>query len=112
MEASPVYIDRLWASYAPRSFAQFLEPWELPPPRPDGSRPHAGGRGAPDVEMASFALIEARGGGRMPFGGFFPDGASLAVMTVADPAGAIAPLDASGLFTAGSLRARPLLHIV
>jgi hypothetical protein len=33
-------------------------------------------------------------------------------MNVADPAAAIAPLDASGLFTAGSLRARPLLHIL
>ena len=33
-------------------------------------------------------------------------------MTLADPAAAIAALDASGLFTAGSLRARPLVHIV
>ena len=62
--------------------------------------------------MASFVFIEERGAGRLLFGGFFPDGTTLAFMTVADPAAAIAPLDASGLFTAGSLRARPLLHIL
>ena len=86
---------------------------ELPAPRPDETRLATLVEGAtPDAEMASFVFIEERGAGRLLFGGFFPDGSSLALHDVADPAAAIAPLDASGLFTAGSLRARPLLHIV
>ena len=46
------------------------------------------------------------------FGGFFADGSSLALMTLVEPAAALAALDASGLFTPGSLRTRPLVHNV
>ena len=113
IERSPAFADRLWTGYAPRSFAQFLEPWALPAPCPDETRLATLVEGAtPDAEMASFVFIEERGAGRLLFGGFFPDGSSLAFMTVADPAASIAPLAASGLFTAGSLRARPLLHVI
>jgi uncharacterized protein YciI len=113
VEGSPLFIDGLWTGYAARSFAQFLEPWELPAPRPDETRLATLVEGAtPDVEMASFVFIEERGAGRLLFVGFFPDGSSLAFTTLADPAAATAALEGSGLFTAGSLRARPLLHIV
>jgi uncharacterized protein YciI len=113
VQTSPLFVDGLWTGYSPRSFAEFLEPWELPPPRPDETRLATLVEGAtPDAEMASFVFIEERGAGRLLFGGFFPDGSSLAFMTSADPAAAIAPLDASGLFTTGTLRARPLLHIL
>jgi uncharacterized protein YciI len=66
VEEDPYMTGGVWATYTPRSFAQFLEPWELPPLVTDGSRKVTLVEGvAPDVEMASFALIEARGGGRM-----------------------------------------------
>jgi hypothetical protein len=104
-------IGGVWASYAPRSFAQFLEPWELPPLVTDGSRRVTIVEGAaPDVEMASFALIEARGGGRMAFGGFFPGGETLAVMRGDDATKALDELRATGFWNESSLRARPLLY--
>ena len=113
VETHPLFAGGLWTGYTPKSFAQFLEPWELSAPRPDETRLATVVEGTtPDAEMASFVFIEERGARRLLFGGFFPDGSSLAFMTLADPAAAIAPLDASGLFTPGSLRARPLLHIV
>ena len=34
VETNPFFVDGLWTGYAPRSFAQFLEPWELPAPHP------------------------------------------------------------------------------
>ena len=63
----------MWTSYEPRTFAQFVEPWRLGPVVTDGSRRVTLVEGtAPDVEMASFALIEARvpaqSGQRMPTG--------------------------------------------
>jgi hypothetical protein len=103
----------VWPTYTPRSFAQFLEPWELVPLVTDGSRRVTLVEGvAPDVEMASFALIEARGGGRMAFGGFFPGGETLAVMRGDDAAKALDELRATGFWDEASLRARPLLHVL
>jgi len=67
---------------------------------------------APDSEMASFALVEARGAGRMAFGGFFPGGSTWALMRSPDPELALADLEASGLWKPGSLTARPLLHVL
>jgi hypothetical protein len=67
---------------------------------------------APDVEMASFALIEARGAGRMAFGGFFPGGETLAVMRGEDAGKALDELAASGFWQEGSLRARPFLYVL
>ena len=113
VEADPMFAHGLWTGYAPRSFAQFLEPWQPPVPRPDESRLATIVEGAaPDVEMASFALIEERGAGRLLLGGFFADGGVLAVMQDADPEDAVARLAATGLFTPGSLRGRPLIHLV
>ena len=113
VEEDPYFTGGAWVGYAPRSFAQFLEPWELAPVVTDGSRLVMLVEGvAPDVEMASFALIEARGAGRMAFGGFFPEGHTLAVMRATEPAKALEELTATGFWEPGSLRARPLLHVL
>jgi uncharacterized protein YciI len=113
VEEDPYFTGGVWPEYTPRSFAQFLEPWELPPLVTDGSRGGMLVEGvAPDVEMASFALIEARGAGRMAFGGFFPGGPTLAVMRADDGDKALEELRATGFWTEGSLRARPWLHVL
>lgn len=113
VEEDPYFTGGAWAGYRSRSFAQFLEPWELPPLVTDGSRPVMIAEGvAPNVEMASFALIEARGAGRMAFGGFFPGGETLAIMRAADADKALEELRASGFWQEGTLRARPLLHVL
>lgn len=113
VEEDPYFTGGAWTGYRPRSFAQFLEPWELPPLVADGSRKTTIAEGlAPDVEMASFALIEARGAGRMAFGGFFPGGETLAVMRGEDAGKALEELVASGLWQEGSLRARPFLYVL
>ena len=112
IEQTPFFAEGLWTAYTPRTFSQFVEPWQLAPPRPDEARIATIVEGAaPDTEMASFALIEERGAGRLLCGGFFADGGSLALMTASEPAAALAALDASGLFTPGSLRARSIAHI-
>ena len=113
VEGSPFFANGLWTGFTPRSFAQFVEPWQAAAPRADESRIATVVEGtAPDVEMASFALIEARGAGQMLLGGFFADGASIAVMQTAEPAAGVAALDGTGLFTPGSLRGRPLIHVI
>lgn len=113
VEEDPYFTGGVWPTYTPRSFSQFLEPWELPSLVIDGSRPVTLVEGvAPDVEMASFALIEARGGGRMAFGGFFPGGETLAVMRGDDAAKALDELRATGFWNEASLRGRPLLYVL
>jgi uncharacterized protein YciI len=82
VEEDPYFTGGAWSGYRPRSFAHFL------------------------------ALIEARGAGRMAFGGFFPGGETLAVMRAPDAAKALEELRASGFWQEGSLRARPLLHVL
>jgi uncharacterized protein len=113
IEEDPYWTGGVWKAWQPRDFAQFLEPWEMPPLVTDGSRKVSIVEGlAPDVEMASFALIEARGGGRMAFGGFFPGGTTWALMRSPDADTATGELEASGLWKPGSLTARPLLHVL
>ena len=113
IEEDPYVTGGVWTAYSLRTFAQFLEPWEVPPLVLDGSRRVTVVEGeTPDVEMASFALIEARGAGSMAFGGFFPGGQTLCLMRAADPADAVAQLDATGLWNAGTLRGRPLLYVL
>ncbi|HXJ79284.1 MAG TPA: hypothetical protein VMS64_11445 [Candidatus Methylomirabilis sp.] len=113
VEEDPYFTGGVWASYTATSFSQFLEPWELPPVVIDGSRRVSLVEGrTQDVEMASFALIESRGAGRMAFGGFFPDGQTLALMRTPDPDEAVAALRESGLWNSETLRGRPLLHVL
>jgi uncharacterized protein YciI len=113
VEEDPYFTGGVWRGYERRSFGQFVEPWEPAPVVTDGSRAATLVEGlVDDVEMASFVLIEARGAGRMVFGGFFPGGESLALMREADGAAAVASLEATGFWRAGSLRGRPYLHVL
>ena len=113
VEEDPCFTGGVWTGYTAKSFSQFLEPWEMPPVVIDGSRRVTLVEGtADDPEMASFALIEARGAGRMAFGGFFADGLTLAVMRLADPAEAVAALAETGQWKPATLAGRPLLHVL
>ena len=113
IEEDPYFTGGAWTAYRTRSFSQFLDPWALPPVVLDGSRRVTLVEGeVADPEMASFALIEARGAGRMAFGGFFPDGQTLALMRASDPDEAVASLYETGLWKPETLRGRPLLHVL
>ena len=113
IEGSPFFVNGLWTAYTPRSFSRFLEPWELSAPMPDESRVAIIVQGtAADVEMASFALIEARGAGRMSFGGFFADEETLALMRAGDADEAIADLEQTGFWKPGTLHGRSLLQVL
>jgi uncharacterized protein len=113
VEEDPYFTGGVWTAYNAKSFSRFLERWELPPVVIDGSRRVTLVEGlAADVEMASFALIEARGAGRMAFGGFFADGQTLCLMRASDPDEAIASLRETGLWKPETLRGRPLLHVL
>jgi uncharacterized protein YciI len=113
VEEDPYYTGGVWKAYSAESFSHFLEPWQMPPVVIDGSRRATVVEGlAADVEMASFALIEARGAGRMTLGGFFPDGRTLCLMRASDPGEAVASLSDTGLWKPETLRGRPLLHVL
>jgi uncharacterized protein len=113
VEEDPYWKGGVWTAYQPEAFAQFLEPWRVPELSADGSRVTMLVEGeAPDVEMATFALIEERGAGRVAFGGFFPGGRTLVLVNAADPDAAVARLAESGFWTKGTLRARPFVHVL
>ena len=113
VEDDPYYTGGVWTAYAPRSFAQFVEPWELPPVVLDGSRRVTIAEGpATDPDMAQFALIELRGAGRLLFGGSFDGRETLAVLRSADAAEAAGWLAETGLWPAEGLTTRPLLHVL
>ena len=113
IEEDPYFLAKVWTSYALRSFAQFIEPWELPPVVMDGSRRVMLVEGvALEADMATFALIELRGAGRLAFGGFFENGATLALLKTADSDVALGWLAEIGFWKDGSLTARPLLYVL
>jgi len=69
VEEDPYYRGGVWTGYRPRSFSQFVEPWELPPIILDGSRRATIVEGpAADRDLAQLALVELRGAGRLAFG--------------------------------------------
>ena len=69
MEEDPYWIGGVWTRYEPRSFSQFVEPWEMVPVVLDGSRRATLVEGpTAQHDMAQFALIEMRGAGRIAFG--------------------------------------------
>jgi uncharacterized protein YciI len=111
IEEDPYWRGGAWTSYTPQSFAQFVEPWELPPVVLDGSRRVMIVEGpTADHDMAQLALIELRGAGRLAFGGFFEGGHTLAVMRSEDAKGATGWLAETGFWDAARLTARPLLY--
>ena len=113
IEEDPYFLAKVWTGYALRTFAQFIEPWELPPVVTDGSRRVMLVEGtAEQPDMATFALIELRGAGRLAFGGFFGEGATLALLKTPDPDAALGWLAETGFWKDGSLTARSLLHVL
>ncbi|MGH7310138.1 MAG: YciI family protein [Candidatus Rokuibacteriota bacterium] len=113
VEEDPYWTAGAWTRYVPRSFAEFIEPWELPAIVLDGSRPATivEGRTA-EHDMAQFALIELRGAGRLAFGGFFPDGDTFALCRTADAAQAAEWFASAGFWAPESLHTRGLLHVL
>lgn len=113
VEEDPYYAGGVWAAYTPRSFAQFVEPWEQPPVVLDGSRRTTIVEGpATDPEMAQLALVELRGAGRLVLGGAFDGRQTLALLRSPDPSEATGWLGETGFWAAHELSARPYLHVL
>ena len=113
IEEDPYWAGGVWTGYTPRSFAQFVEPWEMVPVVIDSSRKVTIVEGpTADHDMAQFALIEMRGAGRVHLGGFFEGGQTLALAKTADPQEAIRWFAETGFWKPDGLAARPLLHVL
>jgi uncharacterized protein YciI len=113
IEEDPYWKGKAWVEYKLRSFSQFVEPWELPPLVTDGSRVATIVEGtAEDPELATFALIELRGAGRLAFGGFLDDGTTLALLRTGDASEAPNWLADTGFWKTERLSARPLLWVL
>ena len=113
MEEDPYWTGGVWTGYTPRSYRQFVEPWEMVPVVLDGSRPATIVEGpVSDLDMAQLALVEMRGAGRVAFGGFLEGGETVAVARSADGAEAAEWFTQTGIWLADRLRARPFLHVL
>lgn len=113
IEEDPYFGAKVWTNYTLRTLSQFIEPWELPPVVTDGSRRVTLVEGiVQEIDMATFALIELRGAGRLAFGGFFAEGGTLALLKTADADAALGWLAETGFWKETSLTARPLLHVL
>ena len=113
MEEDPYWMGGVWTAYTPRSFSQFVEPWEMAPVVLDGSRQLTIVEGpTADLAMAPFALIEMRGAGRLAFGGLFEDGAVLALTRTVDAEQARDWFAESGFWKPDTLTTRPVLHVL
>jgi uncharacterized protein YciI len=113
MEEDPYWLGGVWTGYTPRSFTEFIEPWQMVPIVLDGSRRVTVVEGpATEHDMAQFALIEMRGAGRLAFGGFFENHHTLALVNSADPDEALGWFREAGFWAADGLTARPLLHVL
>ena len=113
IEEDPYWMGGVWTGYTPRSFTEFIEPWQMVPVVLDGSRRVTIVEGRTvEHDMAQFALIEMRGAGRLAFGGFFEDGQTLALVNSADAEDALGWFRETGFWAADRLTARPFLHVV
>ncbi len=113
IEDDPYFTAKVWTGSTLRTFSRFIEPWELPPVVTDGSRQATLVEGiALDADMATFALIELRGAGRLAFGGFLEGEKTLGLMNTADAAAALGWLAGTGFWRDGSLTTRPLLRVM
>jgi uncharacterized protein YciI len=114
LEDDPYHRAGAWTAYDPRDLETFVEPWEAEPPVVlDGSRPASIVEGpTADRDVAQLALVELRGAGRIAFGGFLPDGHTLAVARTTDPDEATGWLAESGCWKAGDLAVRPWLYVI
>ena len=113
IEEDPYWIAGAWTGYEPRSFTQFVEPWEMIPVVLDGSRRATVVEGPVDQhDMAQFALIEMRGAGRLHLGGFFADGGTWALMKTADAEQARGWFAETSFWQPDTLTVRSLLHVL
>ena len=113
LEEDPYWLGGAWTRYEPRSFAQFVEPWEMVPVVLDGSRRVTIVEGPVEQhDMAQFALIELRGAGRLHLGGFFEDGQLWALTKTADAEQARSWFADTGFWKTDALTTRPLLHVL
>ena len=113
IEEDPYWTGGVWTRYEPRSFSQFVEPWEMVPVVLDGTRRTTLVEGpTAQHDMAQFALIEMRGAGRIAFGGFFEDGGTLAVAKTSDGDEALRWFAETGFWKPDALTARPWLHVL
>ena len=113
LEEDPYWLGGVWTRYEPRSFSQFVEPWEMVPVVLDGTRTATIVEGpVAQHDMAQFALIEMRGAGRLHLGGFFDGGQTWALAKTADAEEARAWFVDTGFWKADTLTARPLLHVL
>ena len=113
VEEDPYFVAGAWTGYTPHSFTHFVEPWEQVPLVLDGTRVATIVEGpALDEDMAQFALIEARGAGRMAFGGFLSGARTLAIMKTPRGDEAIGWLADTGFWKKDALTARSWLHVL
>ena len=114
VEGDPYHRAGAWTGYVPRNFETFVDPWEAEPPVVlDGSRPALVVEGpTSDRDMAQLALVELRGAGRVVFGGFLPDGSTVAVARTADTDEATGWLAETGSWKAADLTARAWLYVI
>jgi len=113
IEEDPYYVNGVWTGYRLQTFVQFVEPWELPAVVTDGSRKGILAEGVTaDPDMATFALIELRGAGRLAFGGFFEGGQTLGLFRTADAEEALGWLSDTGFWKPESLTSRPLVWVL
>ena len=113
IEEDPYWLGGVWTSYTPRSFTEFVEPWQMVPVALDGSRRVTIVEGpAVDHDMAQFSMIEMRGAARVAFGGFFEGGQTLALMNTSDAGEALGWFRDTGFWAADGLTARPFLHVL
>jgi len=113
LEEDPYWLGGAWTHYEPRSFSQFVEPWEMVPIVLDGTRRAVIVEGPVEQhDMAQFALIELRGAGRLHLGGFFEDGRLWALTKTADAEQARGWFADTGFWKTDALTTRPLLHVL
>jgi uncharacterized protein YciI len=114
VEEDPYFRARAWIAYTPREYETFVDPWEPEPPVVlDGSRPALVVEGpTADRDMAQLALVELRGASRVVFGGFLPDGSTVAVARTHDPDEATGWLSETGCWKSDELTTRPWLYVI
>jgi uncharacterized protein YciI len=96
----------LFAAHHARAFTDFLEPLDLPP-LDAGLRVSLVEGASSDLARARAAVAGLHERGLVAFGGFFADGAGLAVVRSPDQDEAIRWLAGAGGWTPDRLRARP-----
>ena len=114
IEEDPYHRAGAWTGYVPRSFETFVDPWDPEPPVVlDGSRPALVVEGpTADRDIAQLALVELRGAGRVAFGGFLPDGSTVAVARTTDADEAASWFSETGSWKAGDLATRAWLYVI